>query len=326
MEISVVIPTRNEESTIGAIIGALAGQASRPSEIIVVDAGSTDRTREVALASRTGGCPVRVVAADNAYPGTARNLGARQCQAPWIAFLDAGVSINGGWLERMAAAASEGADIVMSPWKPRQDSLFRRLYYLAYSFPEGMPGMPGVHCFHGAFLLIRRALWERVGGYPPFRASEDRQFLEEVRRTEGVRLVHAQGAVVTWDPPADFSSAMSKAVLYGYHDILAGRSCDWHFGVLRLYGLTGLLSAIVAAVRVSWFPWWLPWPLLMGARMAKRVALRWRGSEFRWWEFPLGLVAGAGLLVATDLAAMASLGLYVWRHQVLRRPSPYAAA
>jgi glycosyltransferase involved in cell wall biosynthesis len=46
--ISVVIPTLNEEKFIGLCLESLVRQTVRPFEIIVVDAGSTDRTVEVA--------------------------------------------------------------------------------------------------------------------------------------------------------------------------------------------------------------------------------------------------------------------------------------
>jgi cellulose synthase/poly-beta-1,6-N-acetylglucosamine synthase-like glycosyltransferase len=49
--VAAVIPARNEENFIGRTLAALFGQHSRPSKVIVVNDGSTDRTAEVASAA-----------------------------------------------------------------------------------------------------------------------------------------------------------------------------------------------------------------------------------------------------------------------------------
>ena len=49
--VATVIPARNEENFIGRTLSALFGQHTRPSKVIVVNDGSTDRTAEVASAA-----------------------------------------------------------------------------------------------------------------------------------------------------------------------------------------------------------------------------------------------------------------------------------
>lgn len=49
--IGVVVPARNEENFIGKTLAALFDQYSRPSRVIVVNDGSTDRTAEIASAA-----------------------------------------------------------------------------------------------------------------------------------------------------------------------------------------------------------------------------------------------------------------------------------
>ena len=47
-ELSVIVPARNEESSLGACLDSLSSQLGLSFEIIVVDDGSTDRTRQIA--------------------------------------------------------------------------------------------------------------------------------------------------------------------------------------------------------------------------------------------------------------------------------------
>ncbi len=54
LRISVIVPALNEEAVIGACLASLEQQKLSPNlfEVIVVDNGSTDRTREVAAGFR----------------------------------------------------------------------------------------------------------------------------------------------------------------------------------------------------------------------------------------------------------------------------------
>lgn len=78
--ISVVIPTLDEEPRIGALVADLAWA----DEIIVVDAGSSDRTREVAAAAGA-----RVLVVTRSTIGTQRNAGIAVARHEWILALDA---------------------------------------------------------------------------------------------------------------------------------------------------------------------------------------------------------------------------------------------
>jgi len=48
LEVSIIVPARDEESSLGACLESLTTQAGVAFEIIVVDDGSSDRTREIA--------------------------------------------------------------------------------------------------------------------------------------------------------------------------------------------------------------------------------------------------------------------------------------
>jgi glycosyltransferase involved in cell wall biosynthesis len=83
---AVIIPVFNGERFIGRAIDSVLAQSYRAQEIVVVDDGSTDRTREVVAGY---GTQVRYIAHSNQGVSAARNLGAAAAVGEWLAFLDA---------------------------------------------------------------------------------------------------------------------------------------------------------------------------------------------------------------------------------------------
>lgn len=85
--ISIVIITKNEEDFLPILLRSIKAQTVQPLEIIVSDANSTDRTREIA---RKFNC--RVV--DGGLPSVGRNRGAAIAKGRIILFLDADVKLR----------------------------------------------------------------------------------------------------------------------------------------------------------------------------------------------------------------------------------------
>ncbi|MCH2181430.1 MAG: glycosyltransferase family 2 protein [Mariniblastus sp.] len=87
--ISVVIPSFNMATTLTRAIESAARQTLQPLEILVVDDGSTDPTREVLQKLQATIPALRFVTQENAGNAAAKNTGIRQARGEWIGFLDA---------------------------------------------------------------------------------------------------------------------------------------------------------------------------------------------------------------------------------------------
>jgi len=90
--VSVILPVYNGELYLADAIKSILGQTRAASEIIVVDDGSTDRTREIATSF---GETVRYAFQSNCGPPAARNTGLEHARGDVIGFLDA----DDLWLE-----------------------------------------------------------------------------------------------------------------------------------------------------------------------------------------------------------------------------------
>jgi len=106
--VSVVIPTYNYGQFIKAAISSVLDQTRSPSEVIVVDDGSTDETTAVVAAF---GKAVRYMRQDNAGVSAARNLGVRESTSQMIAFLDADDTLEPSTLEKQVARLDSDEEI-----------------------------------------------------------------------------------------------------------------------------------------------------------------------------------------------------------------------
>jgi glycosyltransferase involved in cell wall biosynthesis len=85
LKFSVLIPAFNGERFIDCAIRSALAQSYPPHEILIVDDGSTDRTRQIV---ESFGAPVRIVSQRNAGVAAARTAGVKLASGDWIALLD----------------------------------------------------------------------------------------------------------------------------------------------------------------------------------------------------------------------------------------------
>jgi glycosyltransferase involved in cell wall biosynthesis len=88
-QIDVVIPAYNEERFIVQAIRSVDEQTCKPSQIIIVNDGSTDKTEELILSMNNIIVPLVYVKKENGGLSSARNAGIRHSTADFVAFLDA---------------------------------------------------------------------------------------------------------------------------------------------------------------------------------------------------------------------------------------------
>jgi glycosyltransferase involved in cell wall biosynthesis len=83
--VSVIVPTHNRSRLLPRALTSLARQTRPPTEVIVVDDGSTDGTASLVERDFPG---VRYLRQDNRGVAAARNLGIGRARGEWLAFLD----------------------------------------------------------------------------------------------------------------------------------------------------------------------------------------------------------------------------------------------
>ncbi|AWT58904.1 MAG: UDP-Glc:alpha-D-GlcNAc-diphosphoundecaprenol beta-1,3-glucosyltransferase WfgD [Candidatus Moanabacter tarae] len=98
--VTVIIPTYNRRSLLPRALDSVLNQTALPSEIIVVDDGSSDGTRDLI---QTKYSSVRLIEQENQGVSQARNRGIKKAAGEWIAFLDS----DDEWLPQKLEIAFE---------------------------------------------------------------------------------------------------------------------------------------------------------------------------------------------------------------------------
>jgi glycosyltransferase involved in cell wall biosynthesis len=115
--VTVLLPTRNRAGLLNRALESVAAQTCPPSEVIVIDDGSTDDTPDI-LSRWAEQLPLRVIRHGSpAGPAGARNRGIESARGDLIAFLDD----DDEWLPRMletqvALLRNRSFDVAFAPY------------------------------------------------------------------------------------------------------------------------------------------------------------------------------------------------------------------
>jgi GT2 family glycosyltransferase len=256
-------------------------------EVRIVDNGGEPVPGEVER-----GVDVRLLSAGrNLGYGAACNLGARGSEREWLLFLNNDVEIGAGTLDAMAAVLARERDVAAvgprlsdaegNPTRSigRAPSP-RRVLFENLFLPRLFPGIPFFHGHHtvllshrrardvetmlGAIVLVRRADFEKIGGFSEdfFFYAEESDLFERLRRAGGkVRFEPAAGAV-------HYGGVASQTLDQGERDRRLHEGLRLY--AKRFYGATGERRVVRALRWGATLRWWLSFLEFGSRRQARR--------------------------------------------------------
>jgi glycosyltransferase involved in cell wall biosynthesis len=177
VSLSVVIPALNEERHLGHLLRDIERQTRRPQEVIVVDAGSHDRTVDVA----EGFAGVRVLHGERPV-ARGRNLGGRSTSGEIVVFLDADARLPEAFLERFVEdLLRRGLDVACPLYAPHDSTptveAFHRVFnLLTRTFQGLLPSGAGI-C-----LAVRGDLFRQDRGFDPRLKFDDIELIRRLSR------------------------------------------------------------------------------------------------------------------------------------------------
>jgi glycosyltransferase involved in cell wall biosynthesis len=178
--IAAVIPTYNAERFVAETITAVLSQTRPPDEVIIVDDGSTDSTLEALQPFRRS---ARIITQPNRGAGGAYTRGFEAATADYVARCDSDDIWEPEKLERQARALAartatdiafggalnfgDGAlEVWQGPWHPPPEESLRDPRLFARHMYE-------TDCICASTAVVRRALFERLGGFVEHHPCED---------------------------------------------------------------------------------------------------------------------------------------------------------
>lgn len=318
--ISVVVPVRNEEDSVRALLDGLLAQTLPPHEIVITDGGSTDATRDIIEEEfvKTGR-PVRLLREEFSMPGRARNIGAANARNEWIAFTDAGNRPEPVWLEMLArnVIGEKPVDVVYGSYDPVIDSFFTECAAIAYVPPRFETENGLVRPLSIVSALMRREVWKSVGGFPEeLRSAEDLLFMRKVEQAS-YRMVREPAAIVHWNIQPNLWRTFKRFTEYSLNNIRAGLFAEWQGTILIYYALIAVSA--VNSLRFGLKGLWAPpllWLLFLLMRAIKAI-YRNRSTYPASWPRNFARVFLLVPIFATiDAAAFVGVAKWIMRDQL----------
>jgi len=159
MKLSIIIPTKNEEALLPRLLDSVKTQTFTDYEIIVADADSADRTREVA---KQYGAKV----VEGGMPGPGRNKGAKAAEGEYLLFMDADALMpNKNFLsDTLEEIEKNAVDVATCRLKPMSDSGIDSIMHGFYNKYMALTAGLRPHA-PGSCIFVKRSVHETIGGF-----------------------------------------------------------------------------------------------------------------------------------------------------------------
>ena len=293
MKISLIATVKDAGEDVPDFLRSVRAQTRPPDEVVIVDGGSTDGTRDILRAA----ADITLIEEPGANIAQGRNIGIRSAAHDVIAVSDADCVLGPDWLAQLERALEDGADVAMGFYRPIARSFFEACA-AAVSVRDEDEIDPERFMPSSRSIAFRREHFERAGGYPEWLEIGEDMFLNHRLRELDARMKFVPRAVAYWRIRPTPAAMWRQYFRYAEGDGLAGMHPERH--AIR-FGVYGLLAAALLARR-------RPLALLgaAGALYSRRPLIRaFRLLPARPAERAAALVAVPALMALADVARMA---------------------
>ncbi len=218
--VSVVIAAYNCEQTIAKCLQSLASMDHSSFEVIVIDDGSTDRTRQECQEFDW----IRLLSVENGGPSRARNIGIKMAHGRYVAFTDGDCIVDPEWLTQLAKplddphVAGVGGDQI----SPEDESEKGRMITdfmktIAFITDYVKDARVTIQTDHNPTcnVMYRRSVLDEVGGFDEnLWPGEDVDLDIRIRR-RCYRLLFNPGAIVRHYRPSSYRAYARMMKRYG---------------------------------------------------------------------------------------------------------------
>ena len=185
--LSVIIPTLNEEKYLPILLNCLKNQRYKDFEVIIVDAHSNDKTKEVV--KKFADLKVKVIDSEKRNVSYQRNLGVKNTENERILFLDADTRIQDDFLEN-ALKEIEDNKIEIATCNIYPDSSHLIDKFFIFLFRIYLKSLYKIIGFNGCCLFTLKSLHNKVNGFDEtIKVSEDFEYTKRLKKIAKLKLL-----------------------------------------------------------------------------------------------------------------------------------------
>lgn len=219
--VSVIIPVYNEELFISDCLSSLAKQTYKQMEIIVVDDGSTDNfelsTKNLEQKTKNH----RIFKQKHLGPGVARNLGAKNAKGEVLVFVDADMTFDKQFIEKLISPIVSGkirGTFTQEEFVSNWSNVWARCWNYNQNWPNGKRIPENYPDKSPVFRAILKSEFLKVGGFDNIGYTDD----WTLSRKLGYRAEKASGAICYHKNPEDLKDVYDQARWIGKNEFLSG--------------------------------------------------------------------------------------------------------
>ncbi len=191
-KISIIIPTFNEEEYLPQLLDSIKDQKYTDYEIIIADAQSQDKTREIA---ESYGC----IVVEGGLPALGRNNGAAKAQGELLLFLDSDLILTDDYLqEAIEEFENQNLGIAITQMIPLSDKKTDKvLHEFANRFMIMVESIKphGAGCYG---IIARRDLHNEVKGFDEsLDFGEDTDYIERIAKISSFKVLRKPRVLVS---------------------------------------------------------------------------------------------------------------------------------
>lgn len=184
MILSIIIPTYNEEACLPVLLESIKKQSFDDYEIIVADANSTDKTREIAES-------YECIVTEGGLPAVGRNNGAKIAKGEYLLFLDSDLKLTDDYLRNVIYEfRMERAGIAITQMLPMSNKVEDKLFhdfanYFMISVEKIKPH--GAGCYG---IIAKKELHDACNGFDEeLTFGEDTDYIERLASKERFKVL-----------------------------------------------------------------------------------------------------------------------------------------
>lgn len=213
--ISIIVPAYNAEKYIARCLEGLRAQENvrDECEIIVVDDGSADATREIAQ-----GLGVRVLQQANRGAAAARNLGAQNARGDIVLFLDGDCEPDPNWIASMLAPFTEPIVVGTGGMKQtRQRGLMPRFIQAEFDYRYDQVRLHRyIDFIDSGTAAYRREIFLKNNGFDTTLMDAEDVELSFRLAEEGHKMAFAAKAIVYHEHPSSVWEYVRRKFMYAF--------------------------------------------------------------------------------------------------------------